>query len=142
MRTVVIGSKIYKVGDDNKILGEYVGPIFSPSEINVVAAEHILSFKPVVSSGVVADSNNVSHRAWVIGISISEVQSGFVGMVQFSGELMNTAWNWSIGEPIFINQKVLSNIAPTRLDSRWSQQIGVAIRPNTIVIDLKHSILL
>lgn len=137
MRTVVIGSKTYKVGDDNKILGEYVGPLSVIEEVNVVATEDIAAFLPVIASGKVADSNNSLHRTKVVGISRNSVLTGFVANVQFSGEIQNSLWNWTVGDVIFIRGKLLSNIVPTISESLWCQQIGVATRSNTIVIELK-----
>lgn len=110
--------------------------------IDVLANEDIGAYLPVIATGYVANSTVLGHRMKVIGVSTTDTLSGFNIPVQTIGQLSNPVWNWTIGDRIYINQNALSKVSPTSDNSIWLMQIGVAIKPDTIIIDLKSSILL
>jgi hypothetical protein len=111
----------------------------SGAKFPIVATEDIPAFLPVTSTGKMANSANNAHRGKVVGLNTESVMSGFVAQVQESGEIVNPLWSWTNGDLIFINGTNLSTSAPT---TGWSQSIGVAKGPTSIVIALTDPVLL
>lgn len=107
--------------------------------IDFVAAETIPAFEVVTADGHRADSSNLLHRLKVIGISTTALNSGFAGEAISCGEIINPSWAWVIGDRVYVNGTSLSTVPPT---SVWSQEIGIAVRADTLMVNLKQSILL
>jgi hypothetical protein len=111
-------------------------------EITIEANEDIAAYQAVTSEGKVANSNNLMHRGRVTGIASEAISNGFAGPVKTMGIIVNNDWSWTGGEKIFLVGTTLSNVAPDTSNSVWSQQIGLAILSNTILITIKECFLL
>lgn len=138
-----VNKRLYRLTEGiNETYNQPSQPAAPAGMLSIEVFENIEGFQPVIASGYAADSNNLSHRQRVVGIAVNAISSNFSGLVQYSGELANPLWNFQKGDPIFINQKQLSNVAPTDQNSVWYQRVGTAIRPDTILIELQDSVLL
>jgi len=109
------------------------------SIIHVIATETVPAFLAITINGQLANSDNPFHVGRIIGITRERILPRFSGEVQTYGELVNPAWRWIAGEPIFINGTYLSRISPS---VGWIKKIGVAKNPTTILVELESSILL
>lgn len=116
-----------------------MGPQGPMATVSIVATEPIPAFAAVTSTGKVANSGNTALYGKVVGIALAAIANGFSGSVAEIGEVTNPAWTWTAGEPIFINGGVLSSVAPS---TGWSQTVGTAKGPTTIIVDLSPPILL
>lgn len=106
--------------------------------ISYLAATSITAFKVVTSTGQIADSDAVLQRNKIIGISTTNVLSGFTGKAKGFGSIINPAWMWSIGDKIYLNGTSLSTTAPS---TGYSQLIGTATASDTIDVKLGEPIL-
>ena len=107
--------------------------------IDFIATAAVPVFVLVTSTGVPADSTDVTHRNKVIGISTTAVSSGFAGKAVGFGQIKNPAWSWTIGDKLFLNGTTISTTAPS---TGFSQMIGIANKSDTIDVDIHASILL
>jgi hypothetical protein len=74
----------------------------------------------------------------VIGITLNAAVAGQPVVVQASGEMTESSWNWAAG-PIWVGDNgMLTQTPPT---SGWVQIIATAIAPNKIIISPRQSIL-
>lgn len=115
------------------------GPPGPSATVSITATESIPAFSAVTSTGKVANGGNTAFYGKVIGIALVAIANGFSGSVAEAGEVTNPAWTWSAGDLIFINGGVLSSVAPS---TGWSQAVGTAKSPITIIVDLSPPILL
>lgn len=107
--------------------------------VDYIATEIISKFDVVTADGKVANSSLYNQRNKIIGISITDTNIGFAGQAIGYGEIQNSAWTWLIGDKIFLNGTALST---TPASSGFSVLIGVAIKTDTIKIEIQPSILL
>lgn len=112
------------------------------STVSVVATENISAFLPVVSTGAVADASILAHRLKFIGLALTNINNGFSGNVQPSGEIENNSWSWAPGSKIYIGVKVLTTTPPTIAESVFSQCIGLATSATKILLNAEQSFLL
>ena len=106
----------------------------------IVAAEEIPAFTPVTALGARANSADPSACfGRVIGLAAAAIIQGAIGYALATGELTNPAWNWTAGQALFLSGTGLAASPP---DSGFVQQIGVALSPTTVVIELSVPILL
>lgn len=105
----------------------------------IEASTNVPAFAPILSTGIVADSNNITHRHKVVGISISAAMATFNISVQFGGMVINPAWAWTAGQKIYINGSSLNNVAPS---TGWSMSVGKALSATKILVNLQQSFLL
>lgn len=110
------------------------------TSVDFVATADVPAFSPVIANGVVADNTVLAHRQKVIGISTTHVSTGFAGKAISAGQIQNPSWSWVIGDRIYIVGNTLSNTAPST--GLWSQEVGIANAANSIVVNIKFSILL
>lgn len=115
------------------------GPPGPSATVSIVATESIPAFSAVTSTGKVANSGNTSLYGKVVGIALAAIANGFSGSVAEAGQVTNPAWTWTPGDLIFINGGVLSSVPPS---TGWSQTVGTAKGPTTIIVDLSPPILL
>lgn len=89
-----------------------------------------------------ADSNNPNHFGKIIGITIiGDIATGDQGTVVYGGRISNGAWNWTPGDILFLNGQGISTTPPDEGSSVFSQQIGVADSPGTIILRIQPAIL-
>lgn len=142
-----VGKSAYEIAVENGFIGteeEWLNSLSSSAIVatEIIATEPIAQYDAVTADGKVADSRVLAQRGKVIGIATATINTGFSGIVEVEGEVSNSGWSWGIGDRLYINQNQLSNIAPVPGTSVWSQEIGVAVKPDTIVINIKQSFLL
>lgn len=113
--------------------------LISGDVVKVVVIEDILKYDVVNGDGSKANSSIIGKRNRVIGLAISNIANGFSGDVQQDGEIMNIAWSWTKGLPVYLNGTGLSHTSPV---SGFIQKIGIAINTNTIEISINQSILI
>lgn len=104
-----------------------------------IATESISIYDVVTADGKVASSNNLSHRAKVIGIAKSAVSIGFTGDAQIGGTIINPAWSFSAGQKLFLNGSTISSTPPS---TGFIQCVGKALGTTKILIDIDEPITL
>lgn len=110
-----------------------------PEYVGFIAQEDVGEFLPVLATGRIANSNQITTRNKLIGITIANTLTGFAGKAKGFGEIKNPGWTWNIGDNIFLNGTTLSTIPPT---VGYNQFVGVATAPDTIDVKIESSILL
>jgi hypothetical protein len=115
------------------------GPPGSSEEIEIAATENIAAFVAVIVTGKMANSSTLAHYGKVVGIARQATAKGFIIPIVISGTLTNPAWTWTAGNVIFLSGAGLSTTSPV---TGFTQSIGVAKNPTTIVIELGEPILL
>lgn len=108
-------------------------------ETDITFNTSVSAYKVVTSTGYQADSNNLAHRDKVIGFTFESVGSGFSTKIKTSGEISNPSWSFNAGDIIFLNGTDISTSAPS---TGFSQELGSFINSNTLIINIKPSILL
>jgi hypothetical protein len=111
--------------------------------LNIQASVALGGHRAVYASGSgqvdYADRTNPAHRGKVLGITTGAVSQGVDVQIQQAGEITEPSWNWSNG-PVYLNTNgTLTQTAPT---SGFLQEIGVAISPTRLMIDLKPPVTL
>ena len=107
--------------------------------IEVVASENLPIYRLITSDGYLADSNNIFHRVKIAGITLEVINTGFSGKVLVSGEVINNSWNFTPNSDVFLNGTNLSNTVPS---TGFSINLGVTKNSNTLILNIKNSILL
>jgi predicted RecA/RadA family phage recombinase len=109
------------------------------SAVDLLAAADLSAFTVVIANGNIADSNNMAHCGHVIGIALSNIAAGFIGVVATSGEVTNPAWTWLRGDVLYLNGTALSTTPPS---SGFLQQIAIAQATTKVIVDMGPAILL
>ena len=109
------------------------------SAVSYIAQANITIYTVVTSDGFTANSNIISQRNKIIGITNANTLTGFSGTAVGIGTITNPAWTWVIGDKIYLNDTSLSTIAPT---TGYIQLIGTATGADTINVKLAQSMLL
>lgn len=105
----------------------------------ITVSENIAAYELVNSDGSKADSSVVGKRDWLIGVANAAINSGFAGTVTLIGDIINTSWNWTAGNIVYLNGTSLSTTPPT---TGFVQMIGTAKDNHTLEIKISQSILI
>jgi phosphotransferase system HPr-like phosphotransfer protein len=100
----------------------------------VLAAQYIHRFDVVTSMGLIADSGTAGDEKILLGVAVSDIAIGQPIEVVAQGEISNSAWTWTQGDPIYLNGTVLSNVAPGGGD--FVRQVGVASSKTTVFVSV------
>jgi hypothetical protein len=139
MHTITIGNKQFWVSDDGFTLYDYTGEGPIVPEAVVLAATEIAPYLPVLGDGNIADSANIAHINKLVGIARNFMSNNQAGDVQYAGEMINPDWAFVIGDRIYVKGSDISNVVPSLPTDAWIQQVGVAIRPDTVMLDIKEA---
>lgn len=93
-----------------------------------------------VGSGVAYPS--IAERAdgdLIVGVTANAATAGAEVLVQAGGLMIEPGWSWSLG-PVFAGDAGALVQAPPA--GAWLRQIGVAVAPDQIVVNLRPAILL
>lgn len=115
------------------------GSLPEAAGLEIVSAEDLLRLNIATTDGFKADSANVNHRNKLLGIMTENVDSGFSGTCQTSGELVDSSWNFTPGTVLFLNGTSLSIVPPS---TGFSCEIARVIEPTKIFVLIKDSLLL
>lgn len=141
MKNVTEGNIVYKISDDETTFkAEYVGEIVPEPELIVVVAQDTPAFSPINADGTISDSYDLADLNQFVGLSRVDLLTGQCGSIQFNGEIYNPSWEFTIGDPIYINGQSISNVAPTHGPSAWKQRIGTVVRINTIILNFDEPV--
>lgn len=114
------------------------GPAGSTT-IPLTAAQVISGHKALLGTAMYASQDNLAHAGKVIGISANAAAIGEVVNVQASGEL-NGLSGLTIGQPIYLGVNgALTQTIPT---AGIIQQLGVAVKTDTMIIDIQIPLIL
>jgi len=101
------------------------------------AAHDLSAHRVVILTGSGVDYPNlanVENGDAILGITTSSAVTGSPAAYQFEGTMMDPSWSWTVG-PIFCGASgVLTQTPP--LTGQWLRQVGSAVGPNTIEINL------
>lgn len=109
--------------------------------LSLSATGPISGHRAIVSTGTGARYPDASVSAdgdLIVGISTNAAVDGDEVIVRTNGEITEPSWNWTPG-PIFAgNGGVLTQTPPV---GAWIRQVGVAVAPTKIVVDLRPTFL-
>lgn len=109
--------------------------------LSLSATGPISGHRAIVSTGSAARYPDASVSAdgdLIVGISTNAAVDGDEVTVRTTGEIIEPSWNWTPG-PIFAgNNGVLTQTPPA---GAWIRQVGVAVAPTRIVVDLRPTFL-
>ncbi|MHB8890308.1 MAG: hypothetical protein ACYC46_15965 [Acidobacteriaceae bacterium] len=89
---------------------------------------------------VSAQSGDTSQAGNVVGISLNGGQAGTIIDIQQVGEMVLSAWNWVLGQPVFVGPNgPLTQVPPT---SGFAQIVGVPVAANSISIGLQPPVII
>lgn len=74
----------------------------------------------------------------IVGISINSAGIGGTVQVQTAGEITEPSWNWSPG-PVFAGDGGV--LTQTPQPGAWIRQVGVAVAPTKVFVDLRPTFL-
>lgn len=109
--------------------------------IQLTTASPIGGHRIVYASGgvaLLADAGNVAHAGKVVGMTPAAVSAGVVTVV-IGNAITEPSWNWTPG-PVYLGSNGLPT--QTRPTVGFLQEIGVALEPTRLVVDLKPPIIL
>jgi hypothetical protein len=117
------------------------GPPGQPgsSSINITAGMSIGGHRAISTlNGFAVYADKDTNR--IIGISEHAANEGDVLMVVLTGEVSETSWNWTPESPLYLGTNgMITHDVPT---SGYLTEIGIAITPTKILLDIKTPILL
>lgn len=87
-----------------------------------------------------ADKNTPGHANVIFGITENAASAGSENFVKIFGEMTETSWNWTIGQPIFCGANGL--LTQTVPQTGFLIIVATAISPDTIFINIRQPILL
>lgn len=133
------------VGTEAEWLTSLVGSTAASVSISLIASGAIGGHRVVVTNGdgtcSYADASNVAHKMRIVGISSSAAIDGADVIIVTLGKIIETSWNWTIGEPVFVGTNgLLTQTAPTT--PSFQHIIGVAIDADTIFVQQNQPIIL
>ncbi len=135
-RPAGVGNRFYRATnvdvcyfDDGFVWFPLVGGTLS----EVTATESIPPYSAVTAYGTQADSNNPADQYKIIGVTVIAIPSGTTASLLTVGQIQNGAWNWTVGDVIYLNGVNFSNTQP---GTGFLQQIGVALSPTVIQLGL------
>lgn len=104
--------------------------------INRLCGNTVLALRVVVSDPnghiVHASNLNPSHVYAILGIAITGGVYGQYATIQYTGVIMDPAWNWNHGYPVYLSDDgVLTQIQPTE---GFIYQIGYATTPHELAL--------
>jgi len=109
--------------------------------LSLSAIGPISGHRAIVSTGNGARYPSTSVSAdgdLIVGISTNAADDGDEVIVRTNGEIVEPSWNWTPG-PIFAgNNGVLTQTPPS---GAWIRQVGVAVAPTKVVVDLRPTFL-
>lgn len=87
-----------------------------------------------------ADIADPAHADAVIGLSLGAAAGGAPATIQASGEVAESSWAWTPGQPLFVAAGgMLSHTAPA---AGWTQLIAVAISSTRILLNPRQAVYL
>ena len=107
------------------------------AQTEIVFHDDVPAYYPVVSTGYMASSSNPIHIGKVVGIITENARNGVSQVVVISGLIVNTAWSFTPGMPVYLNGNTLSNTAP---DTGFVQRMGVATSSSAMIVAIGPSI--
>ena len=151
MKDIIVIEEIYDniiiEGDDVVIIENEIESFIETNETVVINQGNIirrtagqnLSGHKVISAAsdgkaLYADVNTVTTTA-IIGISLNAALHNDTVNVQNSGTLQHSGWSFTPQEPVFVGLN--GQLTQTPLNAAYSAEIGVAISPDTILINIQ-----
>lgn len=133
------------VGTEIEWLTSLVGTTAANVAISLIASGAIGGHRVLVTNGdgscSYADATNSAHVNRVIGISSSAAIDGADVTIITLGQIVESSWNWTIGQPVFIGTNGLLTQTEPTAPSFW-HIIGVAIAADTIFVQQNQPIIL
>lgn len=75
----------------------------------------------------------------LLGVTTGAVSADDDVLIQHSGEMQESTWAWSLGPVFCADDGVLVQSIPTGM---WTRQVGVAIAPDKLLIDMRSPVLI
>lgn len=105
--------------------------------LSLSATGPISGHRAIVSTGTAARYPDASVSAdgdLIVGISTNAAANGDEVIVRTNGEITEPSWNWIPGPVFASNNGILTQTPPS---GAWIRQVGVAVAPTKIVVDLR-----
>lgn len=109
--------------------------------VRKTALANIGGGRAVVASGIdgvmPASAATAAHATWFLGVTIGAVSSGWQTDVVVAGEMEDTSWSFTTGQPVFISSTtpgVLTQTVPATPGSAFALRVGVALSPTVLFV--------
>lgn len=107
----------------------------------VVAAEALGGHRVITTDGYYADASNTTHAYRVFGVTIGAASIGTVATVRTFGEIAESGWNWTMGEPVFLGANGNVTQTPPSAPS-LCVVIGRPKNATTLFVDIQETVFL
>lgn len=107
----------------------------------VVASESLGGHRAVTIDGYYADATNIAHAYKVMGITTGAVTIGATATIKTFGEITESGWNWTIGEPVFLSTN--GNLTQTPpVSPSLCVIMGKPKNATTLIVDISETVFL
>lgn len=84
-----------------------------------------------------ADKDNPIHAFNIIGMSVSSGSEGSIILVQTGGTILNGNWTWNENMPLWLGNN--GDITQTPPETGFLMQIGIALSPSKILLEIQEA---
>jgi hypothetical protein len=77
----------------------------------------------------------------IIGITTGAASQGAPATVQVAGTITEPSWNWALGGVYVAQGGALTQNPPQAPTAAWIKQIGIALAPTVLLVQLRPSII-
>lgn len=125
----------------------FQGPKGAPGGTQRFVADAALSGHRAVirtATGIdYADAAIAAHCGQVIGITTGAVTASEVGEICAGGDIDEPSWDWTPGLAVFLGLNgLLTQTPPTLATAAFSQELGFAVSPTKLFVQLRDPIAL
>lgn len=102
--------------------------------------ENIATYKLLASiNGKVelADKDKPIHAFNIMGMSVSSGSEGSTIFIQTGGTILNGNWSWNENSPLWLGNN--GDITQTPPETGFLMQIGIALSPSKIILEIQEA---
>jgi hypothetical protein len=82
-----------------------------------------------------ADPSYIGDAELILGVSQAAANGGAIVNIQSAGDMVDPAWSWSVGAPIYCG--LSGALVQTPPSGNWVRQIGVAVQATRMIIAMQ-----
>lgn len=108
------------------------------SNVFAVAPQAIGGHRAVLigAGGIQYADNSQSGRLYAIGITTGAANSGASVLIKTSGRIVESSWNWTVPGFVFLGQNGLLTQSAPAPPALFSQIMGIADTPTSLIINI------
>ncbi len=120
--------------------GTVIYNVLGGGATTVVAAENLGGHRIVTVEGYYASKDNLSDKFKILGMTTGAVVSGDDASIITHGFITESSWNWTVGNPIFLDANGLLTQTPPIGGFRMI--IGIPQTSTSMFVDISEPIII